>query len=365
MSLFRSPRLLRSWCPAFVAVVIAATGCGDETTPAPSGPTGPEVMQNSIDNTVVPAVVAFHDAAEGMRAGVDGFCGAPDAVRLTALQDGWRELSRSWNAVAPYDLGPLEDDPITPRIIFIESMRQRGTDYTDTVREAYAAALASGAPLDAAYFDALTFNQVGLLALEVLVFEDSRAGHSQLPEDIVSDYVAEPKKCDYLRGIADLLLQDAEAVESGWTVSFDGGEPFRDIMLGSKLPDGREPIVGLLVALQQHVDYVQVRKLEGTLDAQLSKAFYPNVTATLLALEQLLEQPAPEDAVGIFDFMVAKDLQSDVDLVRTNLAAAKAAAAAEDRAALTAAMGLLDGNLKREIPDGLGVDLGINFTDGD
>ena len=28
-------------------------------------------------------------------------------------------------------------------------------------------------------------------------------------------------------------------------------------------------------------------------------------------------------------------------------------------------LGFLDGNFKREIPDGLNVDLGINFSDGD
>ena len=346
-------------------MAITAAACGDDGTSGPTGPTGPEVMQNTVDNTIVPGFVAFDEAAQGMRAEVDGFCGAPSTTSLASLQGGWRTLSLSWNAVAAYNLGPLDDDAITPRIIFIESMRQRGTDYTDTVREAYAAALSSGATLDAAYFDALTFNEVGMLALEVLIFEDSRAGHSQLPEDIVADFAAEPRKCEYLRGVADLLAQDASEVRSAWTVSFQGAEPFRDTMLESKLPDGREPIAALLVALQQHFDYIQVRKLQGTLDAQLSGAFYPNVNAALLALEALLEQPTPEEAVGIFDFMLAKDLQSDVDLVRANLAAAKAAAAAEDRDGLTTAIGLLDGNLKREIPDGLGVDLGINFTDGD
>lgn len=363
--ILRSDRSWRVATPTLLLALSALVGCQSTTSEAPTGPTGPEVMQNSVDHTIVPGFVAFREATEAMRVGVDGFCAAPDAAGLGALQDDFRSLSSAWNAVALFDLGPLEDDVVTPRILFIESMRQRGIDYTDTVREAYAAALSTDATLDAAYFDALTFNQVGLLALEVLVFEDARAGHSQLPDDVVADYLAEPRKCGYLRGMADLLVEDARAVESGWTESFLGGEPFRDAMLGTSLPDGREPIVGLLIALQQHLDYVKVRKLEGTLDAQLSGNFYPNLTATLIALEALLEQPAPDEAVGIFDFMLAKGLDEDVELVRTNLATAKQAALAEDRTALTAAIALLDGNLKREIPDGLGVELGINFSDGD
>lgn len=349
---------------ALFGLLASFAGCSTEA-PTPSGPTGPEVMQSTVDHTIVPAFVGFREAAEGMRAEVDGFCAAPDAAGLERLQGDWRALSSAWNTVAAYDLGPLDDDVVTPRILFIESMRQRGIDYTDTVRETYAAALAGDVALDGAHFDALTFNQVGLLALEVLAFEDARAGHSQLPDDVVADYLTEPRKCAYLRGIADLLLEDARTVEAGWTESFAGGEPFRDTMLGTSLPDGGEPIVGLLLALQQHLDYVKVRKLEATLDAQLSGHFYPNLTATLLALEELLEQPAPEEAVGILDFLLARGLDEDVELVRANLDAAKQAALAEDRVALTAAIALLDGNLKREIPDGLGVELGVNFSDGD
>ncbi len=349
---------------AHFGLLVSLAACSTEA-PTPSGPSGPEVMQSTVDHTIVPAFVGFREAAEGMRAEVDGFCAAPDAAGLERLQGDWRALSSAWNAVAAYNLGPLDDDVVTPRILFIESMRQRGVDYTDTVRETYAAALGGSATLDEAHFDALTFNQVGLLALEVLAFEDARAGHSQLTDDVLADYLEEPRKCVYLRGIADRLLEDARTVEAGWTESFAGGEPFSEAMLGTSLPDGGEPIVGLLIALQQHLDYVKVRKLEATLDAQRSGHFYANVMATLLALEELFEQPAPEEAVGIFDYLLAKGLDEDVELVRANLDAAKQAALAEDRVALTNAIALLDGNLKREIPDGLGVELGINFSDGD
>jgi hypothetical protein len=322
-------------------------------------------MQSSVDHTIVPAFLAFREGSEEMRAAVEVFCDAPDEGKLAELQTSWRELSRRWNAAAPFNLGPLDDDPITPRIFFIESMRQRGDDYTDTARETYELALSTDATLDDSYFASLTFNQVGLLALEVLIFEDSRPGRSQLPADVVDDFASEPRKCRFLVGITDRLVADAASVESAWIDSFEGGPAFRDLMLETSLPDGREPVVGLLVALQQHLDYVKVRKLEGTLDGQLSGTFYPNVMSTLVTLEALLEQPEPEEAVSIFDFLLARELDADVELVRGNLADAKAAAEAEDRAALSTAFGLLDGNLKREIPDGLGVDLGINFADGD
>ena len=348
----------------WLVVLAATTACSSEPS-AYQGPTGREVMQSTIDHTVVPGFVAFREAAEGLRAGAEGFCEAPGWERLESLQGDWRALSTAWYAVAHYNIGPLDDDVVTPRILFIESMRQRGTDYTNTVREAYAAALGSGATIDAAYVESLSFNQVGLLALEVLIFEDGSASRSRVLEDIAEDYASEPRKCAYPRGVAERLAGDAVAVESGWTESFGGKGAFRDTMLGAALDDGREPVVGLLIALQKHLDYLRVRKLDAILDAQLSGHFYANVAAMLQALEDLLEQPTPESAVGIFDYMIARGLEGDVELVRANLAAARAAAATEDRAALSVAIGLLDGHMKREIPAGIGVDLGLNFSDGD
>ena len=351
-------------CFGLAATVLVLSACSTDSGGDSELPSGLEVMENTIDNTVVPDIGRFRGEAESMRGRVDAFCAAPDPETLGELQAGWRSLSEAWNAVAMYNLGPLDDDFITPKIIFFESMRQRGTDYTQTVRDEITLAIDRGDALDDAYFEGLTFNKVGLLALEILAFENATADSSDAAA-IVADYDAEPRRCGYLRGITARLNGHALELDDEWNIAFAEGEAFRDAMLGNVLEDGSQPIVALLIALQEHMVYLEDRKLEGILDAQLSGHFYPNVSATLEALERLLVQPTPDDAIGILDFMTARGLEADVETVEANLAMAQAAAAAEDREALATAIGLLDGNLKREIPDGLGVDLGLNFSDGD
>ncbi|MEM9461953.1 MAG: imelysin family protein [Myxococcota bacterium] len=351
---------------SFALVSFTLAACATEPGgDGAGGPSGPEVMRSTVDNTIVPDVAAFNVAAQGMQGEVDAFCAAPSPEALDGLQASWRSLSEAWNTVAAYNLGPLDDDFITPKIIFFESMRQRGIDYTQTVRDTAAMAIGGADPLDDAFFDGLTFNRVGMLALEVLVFEDSREGGSTDPADIVADYEEQARKCEYLRGIMAQIVGRAAQLDTEWNDSFAGGEAFRDTMLGTELPDGAEPVAGLLIAVQDHLLYIKERKLEGILDAQLSGHFYPNVAAMLDGLENLLVQPAPDDAVGMLDFMAARGLDDDVALVEANLAMAQTAAANEDRDALITAIGLLEGNVKREIPDGLGVELGITFSDGD
>ncbi len=328
-------------------------------------PTGAEIMRDTVETTIVPDLRAFDTAAQEMRTGVDAFCAAPNADGLAELQVRWRSLSETWSAVAPYNLGPLDDDVITPKIIFIESMRQRGTDYTQTVRDGIVRGIEGNEALDLAYFDRQTFDEVGLLALEVLVFEDSGEGNSTEPADVLADFAATPRKCDALRGLTELLASCAATVHRGWTESFaDSGEPFAETMAGPELADGTEPVAALLIVLQEHLDYIKVRKLEGILDAELSGHFYPNVLATVEAMDELLSQPS-EESFGLLERMEATGNAEEVAAVRANLETAKAAATDEDRDALTAAIGLLDGNLKREIPDALGVELGLTFTDGD
>jgi predicted lipoprotein len=336
----------------FSSALVSLSGACDNSEGGGGGPgslpTGAQIMRDTVETTIVPDIAAFDAQAQDMLVDADAFCAA-----------------EAWSAVAAYNLGPLDDDVITPRIIFIESMRQRGTDYTQTVRDGIVRAVEGSDTLDLDYFDRQTFDEVGILALEVLAFEDSTEGNSTDPADVLADFEATPRKCEVLHGVAELLARDASEVHTGWAESFgDSGEPFRETMTGAALADGTEPVVALLIVLQEHLDYIKVRKLDGVLDAQLAGHFYPNVLAMLEAMDALLHQP-DESSFGLIERMEATDNTAEVAAVRANFDAAKTAAQQGDREALAAAIGLLDGNLKREIPEALGVDLGLTFTDGD
>ncbi len=147
--------------------------CGNCESPPPENIFA-RPLKNTVTQSIVPGFARFEDEAKALEASIASLCAAPDEAGLAALQARWRSLALAWNGVVFYRFGPLDDDLIFPAVIFIESMRQRGIDYTETVRESATAAVAGTTPLDDAFFDALTFNKVGLLALEVLVFEESR-----------------------------------------------------------------------------------------------------------------------------------------------------------------------------------------------
>ncbi len=327
-------------------------------------------LNNAIEKNILPGISSFKTESELLQTKVNTFCSNPaDSINrdnLTALQNQWKTLSLQWNEIAMFNIGPLNDNLFDPKINFIESMRLRGTNYTSTVRTGLATRLSDATLLDQNYFNSLNFNHVGMLALEVLIFEESGGTNATDLSLIISDYKAHNnRKCEYLTGMTALLERHASEVEHGWLVNhLDTGKPFKTILVNSELADGAESVPALITVIQQHLDYLKKRKLEAILDAQIADYFYQNILASLDAIESLL-QGVNEDSYSFFNHMLSGGFSEQVDIVKANLNTAKQAAIAENRSELTISIGLLDGNFKREIPNSLNVTLGIVFTDGD
>lgn len=353
--------------PSLRALSVLALGvvlaCGDSTS---SEGDLDRALENAVDGRIIPAMTSLARDAGDLRTEADTFCSSPTEAGLSRLQAAWGRLSLTWNGAMIYNVGPLDDDIIVPSILFIESMRQRGIDYTNTVRESIDEALASDVPLDQAYFDGLAFNEIGMLALEILVFESATSTRSTALEDIVARYDAEPRTCAYLEGVASRLARRAATVRDGWTTAFgETGTPFREIFLSGELPDGAEPAPQLIGVIIDHLVYIQRRKLEGILDAKLSGLFFANQASTLAEIEALFEGSSSPDGYGFFDVMIDRGFAEEVDQVRADLVAAGSAAEAETRSGLAGALRNLEVDLREVVPDALGIELGIEFADGD
>ncbi len=349
---------------AILLCAVAVAGCGDDES---SGPPLQAALQRAVDARIVPRMTALADAAEQLQSDIEAGCPSPTSDQVSSFQDGWLRLSLRWNEAATYVFGPLDDDPIVPAYIFIESMRQRGIDYTQTVREAREAAISGPETLDESFFSSLSFTEIGVLAVEALVFETSTATPSNRLEDIVLAFAATPRRCSYLTGIADRLAARTRQVADGW---ISGTEPFRARMLSGQLEDGSDPTVAVFVAVIEQLEFLRRRKLAAILDAQIATAarpnanpFFANLQAFLDEVETLME--AGDDAVDFFDVMAGRGRTDGVTTVTARLNAARQALNAADREQAADAFLQLEQSFRREVPEGLGIELGLNFSDGD
>lgn len=346
-----------------LAVVSACGGGGG----GGSGDTREDAVYNAsqqhVDNRLVPTMQEFSTRIETLSQSIAAFCPAPDANGVATLQQGWRDLAETWFRLAAYNFGPMNVDVIFPTIQFIDSMRPNGVDYTSAVRTLVNTQIAGTQTLDTAFFDGLVFTNVGILALEVLIFENS-GSQSTAVNDIVSEYQLRPRKCELLQGMIAQLDKHGDAVRDGWLVDFNGtGTPYRTLFVDRRLDNGADPVATLMVAVQFYVDYLHKRSV-ATRTAQISRHNWTNLSRAIDEIETLLSGTGAT-TISFFSLMESAGFQAEIDIVKGNISAARNAITLEDNALLEPALIALDGNFKREILQGINVDPGINFTDGD
>ncbi len=357
---------------SMLATTMLVSGCvdGGSGSDAIEEPVNPAVtleaaVQQVVDNAIVPSVQAFLADTEELHAASTAFCAAPDEVMLSAMQNSWRATFEQWFRLSMYNFGPLDDDIVFPPFTFIDSLRLRGTDYLETVRSENATDINSGRDLDDAYFASKTFQRVGLLALESAIFETSTPEHSSNPDEVLAEFAFQPRKCDVLQGLSGQLVERARYVENGWLAAHRDSElPYRTLFLDGQLDeDGTEPLSQILISAQGYLDYLQTRRVVATA-GQVSMHAWEATTATIDEVELLL-LGNQDTTDSLFDVMEATGNQNAIAAVEDSIAQVRQAIAARDLDMLEISLGFLDGNFKREIPDSLEVELGINFSDGD
>ena len=127
--------------------------------------------------------------------------------------------------------------------------------------------------------------------------------------------------------------------------------------------DGKSAISKITVSVQDYFDYLKNRDVtEST--GQISNSIWQSVAASITSVEQVL---AGTDATTLSLYQIMKNNGNDLDMtaVTANLEVLKTTISEQNSTNFKAAAGVLDGNFKREIPDAIGVSLGLNFSDGD
>ena len=352
------------------ATLLSACGASDSTLS--TGNTELNVAATeTIDNTIIPAVNRFQQQTSILVSDSTNFCSTNNITEsnLAALQNQWIETNNAWFQLLPYRFGPMVNSLLLPTYTYIDGYRLRGTDYTSSVRSKIDNLLADTSSLDASTFSSSTFQFVGLLALEVSLFEDA-ANQSQVKADIIAEYLSNPRKCQLLTGYANELLRRADIIQQGWTENYRGtNKSYRDLIINSQLDSVLDDeavesaIKEITVSVQEYFDYLGLRDI--TLDAgQLSSSIWTAIDHSLTNVEELLEGTA-NTSISLNQIMNNNRFEQTVDLLDENIATLKTALGAKNTVDTVAAAKIIDGNFKRDIPDALNINLGLNFSDGD
>lgn len=360
-------------------IVTLLTACYTDTS---STSTAPKyeidiAVEEIINFTVTPAFDSFREEVGALTALTDSFCTSNSQVDSDSLnlQKQWILTNNAWFKLAPYLLGPLTSkDYLTAEAFwYIDSYRQRGNSYISSVRTDISTMLSSADDIVATTFSNKRFDTVGLLALEVLLFETS-GSQSQATADITSEYRTTPRKCDILKGQANELNRRTALIHNAWHKDYrKTGIGYRDLLVNKQLEStftesndadgtGTPVFTRLVVSTQSHLDYLTKRNIT-TQSAQLSDSVWQALEHTQMSLEEFL---AGTDKTSLTLYqMMNNGYDANISALQENMKIFKQSIEEKNTVNFKSFSAALDGNFKRELPDALGAELGLNFTDGD
>lgn len=328
-------------------------------------------ITQAVDHTVIPAANNFQVQGKALNDLAVNFCSTDTLSEnnLLTLQQQWRLTTEAWYQLLPYNFGPLEASLLFPAYTFIDSYRLRGTDYTETMRNEIDQLLSSQEVLNAETFSQKTFNKVGLLALEISLFETA-SDQSKEAGQIVSEYNSDVRKCQLLTGYSAELLRRANIIQQGWTSNYrETGKSYRYLLINGQLENVLNDEVGgasfnkLTIALQAYYDYLAKRDVT-TETGQISVSIWSSIEKSLDITQAILEGNVDTN-ISLYRLMSNNGHEASATIVKENIQTLRLAVNEQNTVDMKAAAAALDGNFKREIPAALNINLGLNFSDGD
>jgi predicted lipoprotein len=361
-----------------LVVALSLTACYSDTNSRISGGFTEldRAVEQVIDHTIIPTMDNMQVNTKALNSLATQFCGSKSTANLSLLQDQWKATNQAWYKLLPFTLGPLEvtDALSESAISYIDSHRDRGNDYKTSIRTDITAMLALTAEdLNATYFSSKNFTITGLLALELLAFERSD-DQDQDNNTILAEYVAQDLKCNILQGQSTELLRRIELAQSGWKTNYrDSGKSYRDLLINKELESsftaigdsdgtGTPAFTRIIVSMQAYYDYLGKRNVI-TNSASVSGTIWPALSQSAIITSEVLSG-TDATTLSLYELM-SNGYEPDVVIVKENIITFESSITNEITANMVAAAKVLDGNLKREIPEALNIALGLNFNDGD
>jgi predicted lipoprotein len=361
-----------------VSLLLTACGSDSSTTSKVLGSEADLAAYQVAKNTIVPAVNGFQAQAQLLDTQAELFCSTANTTQanLLSLQLQWKETAKAWYQLLPFKFGPVEGgldiNLVEPVYAYIDYFRfNKGSDLTSSVRTQMKEWVDGPTPssITDAFIAGKSASLVGFLPLEVTIFETTDT-QSSVITDVLTEFSTASRKCQLLNALTNQLLVQANIIQSSWQSNYaNTGKSYLDLLVNNELEnaevndDGKSAISKVTVSVQDYFDYLKNRDVTQS-TGQISNSIWQSVDASVESVEQVLAG-TESTTLSLYQIMMNNGNDTDIAVIKQNITTLKATIAEQNSIDFKAAAGVLDGNFKREIPDAIGVSLGLNFSDGD
>lgn len=273
---------------ALVLVVVSFISCkkdGDNKTTATFD--RKDFQEKVTQQLILPAHENFTNKAATFSKVVSDFITNPDQANLIKAQEEWKELSLAYRKCEMFDMGEAKKTYLHSSFNFWPINQNQIENY-----------IVDNTTMDKKFFEFLGSNTKGLFAFEYLLYNRDK-GNSEVVKAFTGNTKAIQRRKDYLKGVADILVNESKRINDFWTPS---GQNYGS-RFSSDTENGINGSFNILVnALSNLTERIAVKKLgkplgKGAGDKispdqfhqYISKTSKENLLANIEVIQLLLE----------------------------------------------------------------------------
>ena len=213
-------------------------------------------LASNTAEVVKPAYDRLQDSLTRFSQKAEAFCLAPTAVNRTAVEQQWKASMLRWQQANVVNFGPITLDSMAWKFQF-------WPDRKNLTRKKVETALAADKQWTRASISKASVVARGFGAAEYLLFD---------PE--VSKQISEPRRCQYLKVVAEVMQRNAGKLSRNWQ---SGEQRYPEEMLSmvSDDPDNNFLVSGMLVGSINNALELTKRKLRAPFGKNVSNVGNP------------------------------------------------------------------------------------------
>lgn len=337
-------------------------------------------IETAITQTTVSATANFTQSIATLNTEIDAFCdGAADTAKLTDLQSAWTNSFTSWYALLPFKFGPLTISDNSSDILDYIDYYRNATTANQTIflnnsnTELNSIIDASGTITESDLSNSRP-KALGLLTLETAIFRNL-TDDSSLAADIVTDFNGQPEKCDAIQALGYELDRRANDIQNQWSNDYRStGISYQTLFTKNQLEDyfpsfdddgkGTPASETVVVAIQEYLDFIGNSNIATELNRYTNDTIWSALAKSIESIESTLDQSANTE-LTIYAIMKNNGYEQDVETIKANILQIKETISNKNITDFEAAAKALDGNFKTSVIDGLNINKGLTFADGD
>lgn len=336
-------------------------------------------LAQTISGVIQPAFAQFQQRADAFYQASETFSKTKNADDFLAAKNAWKELALAWNHIRIYRFGVLIGEDLTPYAYYLDSSLLKGKDFSKNIKKSIDLFLEENKAATLIKVEALAqmiekqnFNQQGLLATEILLFDNDFS---------LASYQKQPLLAIYLQAQAKVLQYRASYLNEHWQ-SKD--------YIAQLLAEADRSSEKLFNAIWDSLTFAKKERLGNVyrndqaypqkVEAWRSQQSAANLAAWLQAIQQTLmaqQTSANNTSASFYHLLQADGYQTgdkfvkhihDIQQALAALSEPLTDSVSHNKEAVIHIQKTLDqftGFYERNAMNSLGIDLGFNFNDGD